>query len=94
MVTLKIGSRLPNSNLLTIPMIQYINFDQNSLFGLSDRVQTSFIWSKFDIQSAGAIFLKKNPILKSNILRLHLVGSPFHEKILLMAKLSRMWHPG
>ena len=34
-------------------MIQYVKFGQNPLFGWRDRVQTSFFWSKFDIQSAG-----------------------------------------
>ena len=36
-------------------MIQYIKFGRNPSFGSRDRVQTSFLWSKFDIQSVGMI---------------------------------------
>ena len=59
-MTLKMRSRSPKSNLLTISIIQYIKFGQNPSFGSSDRVQTSSYGSKFDIQSAG-VTLKMRP---------------------------------
>ena len=63
-------SRSPKSNelkILTIPMIQYIEFGLNPSFGSRDRVQTSIFWSKFDIQNAG-VFLEIRPrSSKSNI---------------------------
>ena len=48
----KWGQGHQNLILIIIPMIQYIKFGQNPSFGSRDRVQTSYFWSKFDIQSA------------------------------------------
>ena len=41
-------------------------FGQNPSFGSRDRVQTSFFWSKFDIQSAGVTLKMRSRSPKSN----------------------------
>ena len=59
--SLKTGSRSPSSDQIVIftPMIQYMKFSLNP-FCSRDRVQTSFCWSKFNIQSAD-VTLKMRP---------------------------------
>ena len=47
-------------------MIQYIKFGQNPSFGSSERGQTSFFGSKFDIQSAGVTLKMRSTSTKSN----------------------------
>ena len=47
-------------------MIQYIKFGQNPSFDWRDRVQTSFVWLKFDIQSDGVTLKMRSRSPKSN----------------------------
>ena len=47
-------------------MIQYIMFDRKPSFGSRNRVQTSFFWSKYDIQSVGVTLKIKSRSPKSN----------------------------
>ena len=50
-------------------MIQYIKFGQNLSFGSTDRVETRFFRSKFDIQSA-CVTLKMSSRSKSKNLNI------------------------
>ena len=50
------------SNLLTIPMLQYIRIGQNLSFGSRGRC----FWSKFDIQIAGVTLKMRSRSPKSN----------------------------
>ena len=47
-------------------MLQYIKFGQNPSFDSRDRVQTSFLGSKFDIQSVGVTLKIRSRSPKSN----------------------------
>ena len=47
-------------------MIQYIKFGQNTSFGSRERVQISFLGSKFDIQRAGVTLEMRSRSPKSN----------------------------
>ena len=55
-MTLKIGSRSPNSDQIVylFPMMQYVKLGLNPSFGSRDRVRCrqAFVELKFDIQSA------------------------------------------
>ena len=60
MVTLKIRSWLPKSNIYCATIIQYIEFGQNS----RDRVQTSFLGQNSTFQSAGVTLKIRSRVTK------------------------------